>query len=116
VRPATLSFYDAESTCYGPRMQFSAPALSSLALSLFVVACGGSSSETPPPLEPDPTSYRYTGPRVVGPNEATTPAPAAEAEPDEDDLPAKPKKAAVGTWGTGKAPAPAVSSESAGQR
>ena len=85
-----------------------------LLLSLLGLGCGGSSSETPPPLEPDPTSLRYTGPRL--PSADATPAPAAAAAPDEDDLPATPKKPAAGTWGSGKTPAPALSSEGAGQR
>jgi hypothetical protein len=97
-------------------MRFLAPALMALLLSLLSVACGGSSSETPPPLEPDPTSLRYTGPRL--PSADDTPAPAAAPEPDEDDVPVTPKKPAAGTWGSGKAavPAPAPSSERAGQR
>jgi hypothetical protein len=66
-------------------------------LSLPALGCGGSSSETPPPLEPDPTSARYSGPRVQKAGEEPAPAPAAE--PDEDDVPAKPRKAAPGTWG-----------------
>ena len=66
-------------------------------LLLPALGCGGSSSETPPPLEPDPTSARYTGPRV--PKLGDEPPPAPAAEPDEDDLPAKPRNAARGTWG-----------------
>jgi hypothetical protein len=85
-----------------------------LLLSLLVSGCGGSSSETPPPLEPDPTSLRYTGPRM--PSVDATPAPAAVAEPDDDVAPAAPNKPAAGTWGSGKTPAPALSSEAPGQR
>jgi hypothetical protein len=96
------------------RMRFLASACSALLLSLLGFACGGSSSETPPPLEPDPTSLRYTGPRF--PSAEGTPAPAAAPEPDEDDVPATPKKPAPGTWGSGKTPAPTPSSERAGQR
>jgi hypothetical protein len=72
---------------------------------LLAVACGGSSSETPPPLEPDEALSRYTGPRFPkddGPVATATP------EPDEDDLPAKPQRPARSTWGSGRpAPAPA---------
>lgn len=93
--------------------------VSVLALALTGTACGGSSSETPPPLEPDPTSGRYTGPRVSNAPEQAKPEAAA---PDEDDAPRTPQKPAAATWGTGKAPAPAPtpvaapSSEGAGQR
>jgi hypothetical protein len=71
-------------------------------LALLLAGCGGSSSETPPPLEPDPTSLRYTGPRVGAEDDAPV---AAEPAPeiDEDDLPPgqKPKPAAA-TWGSGR--------------
>jgi hypothetical protein len=64
------------------------------------LGCGGSSSETPPPLEPDPTSIRYTGPRFPSADDALAPTP--PAEPDEDDLPARSRKPATATWGSGK--------------
>ena len=90
----------------GRRMRF---AVLSLLLSLCAVACGGSSSETPPPLPPDPTSARYTGPRMPNPaDDVAAEAPAEAAENEADDLPRKP---AAATWGSGKAthptPAPA---------
>jgi hypothetical protein len=85
-----------------------------LAFALTAFACGGSSSETPPPLEPDPTSARYTGPRVSNAPEPAKPAP--ETAPEEDDAPRTPQKPAAATWGSGKTPAPATSSEGAGQR
>lgn len=91
--------------------------VSVLALALTATACGGSSSETPPPLEPDPTSGRYTGPRVTNRQEPVKAS--AEPEPmDEDDVPRTPQKPAAATWGSGKtpAPAPSVNSEGAGQR
>jgi hypothetical protein len=73
-----------------------------------VAGCGGSSSETPPPLEPDPTSFRYTGPRMPATVEATAAAP--EAEVSEPPSAAVPGKAAAPTWGSGKpAPTPAPS-------
>lgn len=85
-----------------------------LVLALLLVGCGGSSSETPPPLEPDPTSYRYTGPRIPRANEETsTPAEAEAADPD--DLPVAPKMPARATWGSAPArsavPAPSVPPE-----
>jgi hypothetical protein len=73
-----------------------------------VAGCGGSSSETPPPLEPDPTSLRYTGPRLP-PSEDTV-APTAEPEAAEAISPSVPGKPAAPTWGSGKpAPVPAPS-------
>jgi hypothetical protein len=81
-----------------------------IALALLLLSsslgCGGSSSETPPPLEPDPTSGRYLGPRF--PKAEAAPAPAAAAPDDEDDAPVKPRRAAPSTWGSGK-PAPTAS-------
>ena len=73
--------------------------LSGLSLWLLVTGCGGSSSETPPPLEPDPTLARYTGPRLPSHAESE-PASAKEAEPIvEDEQPARPSRPAAGTWG-----------------
>lgn len=88
----------------GRRMRF---AVLPWLLSLCAVACGGSSSETPPPLQPDPTSARYTGPRM--PNPADDVAPPASAEVAEEDADDQPRKPAASTWGSGKAahPAPA---------
>jgi hypothetical protein len=65
----------------------------------WVVGCGGSSSETPPPLEPDPTLGRYAGPRMPSKEDDAPPPPAAE--PDEDDLPPKVVTPARTTWGSG---------------
>ncbi len=95
-------------------MHLSAPALLTLTVSLLASACGGSSSETPPPLEPDPTSYRYTGPRPPSASEQPAPTLARESDFDEDDRPAAPNKPAAATWGSGK-PTPAPSSEAAGK-
>jgi hypothetical protein len=82
----------------GPRMRL---ALVAGVLSVLAVGCGGSSSETPPPLQPDPTSARYTGPRFPSADdEAPAPTP---AEPDEDPGLDQPRRAAPATWGSGKA-------------
>lgn len=92
-----------------PRMR--AHALASLLVSL-AAACGGSSSETPPPLAPDPTSASYTGPRFPSKDDqARSAAAEPEPEPALDDGLALPTKPARTTWGTGKtAPqAPATS-------
>lgn len=82
-------------------------ALLSSVLALYAIGCGGSSSETPPPLPPDPTSERYTGPRL--PSAANDVPLSAPAEPEEDDAAERPRKPAAATWGTGKAPASAPS-------
>lgn len=86
-------------------------------LVLMGTACGGSSSETPPPLEPDATLGRYTGPRLPGPDEDRAPV-AAAAEPNAEELdPRVPSSPARSTWGSGKpmpaAPAPAMTSPNA---
>jgi len=75
-------------------------------LPLAAIGCGGSSSETPPPLAPDPTSARYTGPRIPS---AAEDAATAAAEPDsaEDDT-QRPQHAAAATWGSGKVPSAAA--------
>ena len=80
-------------------------------LSLSALGCGGSSSETPPPLLPDPTSERYTGPRMPSATDDVALAPATE--PEEDDPADLPRKPAAATWGSGKAAsAPAASAPS----
>jgi hypothetical protein len=80
-----------------------------LGLQLLLVGCGGSSSETPPPLEPDPTSFEYTGPRIPSAADDAVSSTPAAAEPDE--LAPKTSGApASGTWGSGKAAAPPSSS------
>ena len=82
---------------------------------LLLTSCGGSSSETPPPLEPDPSSYRYTGPRLprADDDEAQS-APEPEAEIDEDDLPPEQKpKPAQPTWGSGRPRSAPVTSATA---
>ena len=68
-------------------------------LAASLAACGGSSSETPPPLQPDPVGFRY----------ASVPPPqlqAADAGPPplaplgkSLDASEKPKKPAASTWG-----------------
>ena len=65
-------------------------------LAASLAACGGSSSETPPPLQPDPVGFRY----------ASVPPPhleAADAGPPPLgkalDASEKPKTPAASTWG-----------------
>jgi hypothetical protein len=59
-----------------------------LASFAIVVGCGGSSSETPPPLEPDPERLRQ-GLEAVGNGEAASPA----AVPSPAGGPANPRGA-----------------------
>ncbi|MES1172981.1 MAG: hypothetical protein ABUL62_01540 [Myxococcales bacterium] len=63
-------------------------------------ACGGSSSETPPPLQPDPKGFHY----------ASVPPPPAVAEGDAGGVPMasdleddeKPRAPGRATWGSPK--------------
>jgi hypothetical protein len=59
-------------------------------------ACGGSSSETPPPLEPDPRGFHYAPalPASADSDAGDTPAPSTPS--DDDD---KPRAKANSTWG-----------------
>lgn len=82
----------------GPAMRVFAVAFLSL---LPALGCGGSSSETPPPLEPDPTSGRYTGPRVSRALEDASPPASAEPALDEESPP--PSRPGRATWGSGRA-------------
>jgi len=74
-----------------------------------LAACGGSSSETPPPLQPDPAGFRYASvaPRPEEAEESdagsaprSQPARAASA-PTELERTPKPRVPARSTWGTG---------------
>ncbi|MET0794931.1 MAG: hypothetical protein ABW061_25655 [Polyangiaceae bacterium] len=63
-------------------------------------ACGGSSSETPPPLQPDPKGFRYAGvPVSATVAESDAGAQPAVNDPDEDE---KPRTPARSTWGSAK--------------
>jgi hypothetical protein len=63
--------------------------------------CGGSSSETPPPLQPDPKGFRYasTPPRI---SVADSDAGAMAPMPNELDEQEKPRAPARSTWGAAK--------------
>ena len=75
-------------------------------LAATLAACGGSSSETPPPLQPDPKGFRYSGTPVTPAGEAAAEVadagPPLLADPDDDPKPGK-GAPAPGTWGGGKA-------------
>jgi hypothetical protein len=67
-------------------------------------ACGGSSSETPPPLEPDPRGFHYA-PALPSPASESDAGvtPSSNGSADDDDE--KPHKKASSTWGAVKTPA-----------
>jgi hypothetical protein len=69
-----------------------------------LAACGGSSSETPPPMQPDPVGFRYASvppARIAEVSDAGA-APRTSPEITDDDLP-KPRVPARSTWGSGPA-------------
>jgi hypothetical protein len=67
-----------------------------LALTLALAACGGSSSETPPPLQPDPQGFHYAGvPAAERESSDAGPEPVAN-DADDDQKPHAPARA---TWG-----------------
>jgi hypothetical protein len=68
--------------------------LVALAIGFAVCSCGGSSSETPPPLEPDQTQIPTASPE---PARSATPAPPT----DEDEFGKPPQPPAPSTWGSG---------------
>src|SRR5690349_18754317 len=70
----------------------------------FLAACGGSSSETPPPLEPDPHDH-YRASRITAPeaSSASPAKPAGDEADDDDDVPRKPARS---TWGGAEKPKP----------
>jgi hypothetical protein len=62
-----------------------------------VTACGGSSSETPPPLQPDPKGFLYAGASASARDTSDAgPAPAL-LDPSDDAAPRAPARS---TWGT----------------
>jgi hypothetical protein len=68
-------------------------------LSAALAACGGSSSETPPPLQPDPTGFRYASapPAPQAEERDAGEAPTTVDDATDDDKPRVPAKS---TWGT----------------
>jgi hypothetical protein len=70
-----------------------------------LAACGGSSSETPPPLQPDPAGFRYAPPFAAPISEEADAGEAprnnpAIAEPDPNPKPRVPGRS---TWGASPA-------------
>jgi hypothetical protein len=75
-----------------------------------LAACGGSSSETPPPLQPDPVGFRYAPPfaapiaEEADAGEAPRISPAVnEPAVNEPEPNPKPRVPARATWGAGPA-------------
>jgi len=64
-------------------------------------ACGGSSSETPPPLQPDPKGFHYASVPLPPPVAADSDAGAVPMASDLDEE-LKPKGPARSTWGSTK--------------
>ncbi len=72
-------------------------ASSPIAVAAIPVACGGSASETPPPLPP----HAHHEPYRVPPVNPSRPAPEPEApEPEERESDAEDGAPARSTWGT----------------
>jgi hypothetical protein len=72
-----------------------------LALALALAACGGSSSETPPPLQPDPIGFHYAGVAAAERDTSDAGAEPVAAGSDDDDKPRAPARA---TWGAAPPP------------
>lgn len=72
-------------------------------------ACGGSSSETPPPLQPDPAGFRYASaaPLRIGDDNDAGSAPSTRSENSQaSEVGPQPRVPARSTWGTGTGAAP----------
>jgi hypothetical protein len=83
------------------RLQFGAMlALGSIAA---LAACGGSSSETPPPLQPDPAGFRYAPASPARIVEESDAGEAPRTIPETIDAEPKPGGPARSTWGSGAA-------------
>ena len=74
-----------------------------VAVSGVLAGCGGSSSETPPPLEPDPRGFHYAPALPATASESDAGAVPSSGGFDDDDE--KPHKKASSTWGAAKTPA-----------
>lgn len=68
-----------------------------LALACAQAACGGSSSETPPPLQPDPKGFYYAGVPATERGASDAGAEPVATDTDDDDKPHAPARS---TWGT----------------
>ena len=69
-----------------------------------LAACGGSSSETPPPLQPDPAGFRYASVPPVRLAEESDAGDAPPSIPETTNVDPKPRVPGHSTSGTGSAP------------
>jgi hypothetical protein len=100
------------SVCFTPRPLRAWPARAGLAVaaSAVALACGGSSSETPPPLEPHPMNLHYSrAATTLGTDELHVPGAEGgeRADPNQPrDVPEdevdEVTPAAPPTWGSGR--------------
>ncbi|HET7536176.1 MAG TPA: hypothetical protein VFJ90_06965 [Candidatus Didemnitutus sp.] len=74
-----------------------------------LAACGGSSSETPPPLQPDPAGFRYASLAPAQEEEESDAGNAPRSQPARSEsaptgieASPKPRVPARSTWGTGR--------------
>jgi len=72
------------------------------ALTAFALAaCGGSSSETPPPLQPDPAGFRYASTPPMRIADESDAGDAPQTVPESSGMePQKPRAPARSTWGS----------------
>jgi hypothetical protein len=78
-------------------------AVLAVAFSAGLAACGGSSSETPRPLQPDPQGFHYAPPPPVTSDDSDAGDAPRNVNGADDD---KPRGKASSTWGAGRAPTP----------
>jgi len=84
-------------------MRYRLPLGAALALGMLaaLAACGGSSSETPPPLQPDPAGFRYASAAPVRVADDSDGGAARSSGSEATDLDPQPRVPARSTWGTG---------------
>jgi hypothetical protein len=68
-----------------------------------LAACGGSSSETPPPLQPDPVGFRYASTVPARVAEESDAGAATQTAPESTDVDPRPRVPARSTWGSSAA-------------
>lgn len=61
--------------------------LVSISMLFAITACGGSASETPPPLQPDPMGFRYASAPIARPQDGDGGLSTIANEPDPENDP-----------------------------